>query len=499
MARTGQQEWLPLWASALEAAATAIVITDKNGFIVWANPAFSSLTGYPVAEVIGQTPSFLKSGHHDAAFYRNLWETILAGRTWRGEIVNRRRDGTAYSEEQTITPVRDERRKITHFIAIKQDITERKWLQAQLTQSEKLAAMGTLVAGVAHELNNPLSVVIGHAAILRGTADPRVAERAQKMSDAAERCARIVKNFLALARQRPPEPGPVRLNQVVRDAVELLAYPLRVDNVEVRLDLDDRLPALWADAHQLHQVVVNLVSNAHHAVREASPPRRITLTTRSAAGGVRVLLEVADTGPGISREAQSRLFEPFFTTKPPGEGTGLGLAIGKGIIEGHGGSIQVLSEPGHGATFRVELPVEAPPATVAAASEADAQPPVGGKTILVVDDEPDIAALLSEMLATDGHRVETAGNGRAALEKLSGGTFDAVISDLRMPELDGPGLYREVARRLPHLLPRMVFITGDTLGPQSTAFLRRTGVLTLSKPFGLADIRRVIRQVVQGP
>ena len=493
--RKRAEQQMRLQTSALDTAASAVVITDRSGTIIWANPAFTTLTGYPPAEVIGQTPRLQKSGEHEPAFYRTLWETILAGRTWRGETVNRRKDGSLYPEEQTITPVRDERGEITHFIAIKEDVSQRKRLQEHLTQSEKLAAMGQLLASVAHELNNPLSVLTGHAAILKGTADPKIAERAQKMAAAAERCGRIVKNFLALARRQPPERTRVALNQVVREALELLAYPFRVDNVELRLELADRLPALTADSHQLHQVIVNLLSNAHHAVRDTPRPRSIAVTTGTTVGDRRVVLEVADSGPGINPQVQERLFEPFFTTRPVGEGTGLGLAICKGIVEAHGGSLAVVSAPGQGATFRVELPVESAAAETAA-SEQSLEPPVRGKTILVVDDEPELATLLAEILTADAHRVDTAENGIAALDKLREGSYDLVISDLRMPQLDGPGLYREVARRYPQLLRRMIFVTGDTLGPESTEFLRQSAAPTFGKPFAPADVRRVLRQVL---
>ena len=220
--RKRAEQKVRLQASALDAAASGIVITDREGTIIWANPGFTSITGYSLDEVTGQTSRVLKSGHHDAAFYQSLWETILAGQTWRGEIINRRKDGALYPEEQTITPVRDEQGEITHFLAIKEDITERKRLQEHLTQSEKLAAMGQLLASVAHELNNPLSVLTGHAALLKSASDQKVADRAVKMIHAAERCARIVRNFLTLARQRPPERTRVDLNQVVRDALELV-------------------------------------------------------------------------------------------------------------------------------------------------------------------------------------------------------------------------------------------------------------------------------------
>jgi len=355
--------------------------------------------------------------------------------------------------------------------------------------------MGQLLASVAHELNNPLSVLTGHAALLKTASDPKVAERAVKMIHAAERCARIVRNFLTLARQRPPERTRVDLNQVVREALELVAYPLRVDNVELKLELSERLPRLVADGHQLHQVLVNLLTNAQQALRETPRRRRITVTTRSGPDDRSVVLEVADNGPGISQEIQARLFEPFFTTKPPGEGTGLGLAICQGIVNTHHGTLQVVSAPGEGATFRMELPREELEAAPAAEQEPESA--LAGKSILVVDDEPEIAALLAEMLISDGHQVETVEDGLMALEKLGAGTYDLVISDLRMPKLDGPGLHAEVARRHPQLLRRMVFVTGDTLGPESAEFLRRTEVATFGKPFALADVRRVIRQVLE--
>jgi PAS domain S-box-containing protein len=343
-----------LQATALEAAANAIIITDRQGVILWVNHAFTTLTGYAASDVIGQTPRLLKSGQHDQAQYEALWATILAGQVWQGEVVNRRRDGVLYTQRETITPVRGADGAITHFIAIQEDVTAQKQAEAELRrqretlyESEKLAAMGQLLAGVAHELNNPLAVLTGQAYLLRKqVGEGPVAGRADQISRAAERCARIVKNFLALARQYPPERQQVSLKQVVEEAVELLAYPLRVDNVEVAYALAPDLPKIWADPHQLHQVVVNLVTNAHQAMREVSGrERRLTFTTRRVREGWGVRLEVDDTGPGIPPEIRGRIFEPFFTTKPPGQGTGLGLSLCQGIVEGHGGSIGVESEP----------------------------------------------------------------------------------------------------------------------------------------------------------
>jgi two-component system NtrC family sensor kinase len=367
----------------------------------------------------------------------------------------------------------------------------------QLLQTEKLAAMGSLLAGVAHELNNPLAIVLGRAALLaHRLADSPLQAQSEKIAQAAERCARIVKNFLALARQHSPERQAVHLNEIIQEAVELVTYTLRVDDVEVRLEPAPNLPVLWADPHQLHQVLVNLITNAHHAMREAPPPRRLTLATRADLAGGRVVLRVADTGPGIPAEIRARIFEPFFTTKPPTQGTGLGLSICHGIVEGHGGSIRIETAPEQGAVFVIELPVEAPPVAEHPGRVAEGLPSVRGQRILVVDDEPEIAAVLAEMLSADGHEVETAGNGRIALARLQERTYDLILSDLRMPELGGAGLYRELERQHPELLSRLIFLTGDELGAETMEFVERTGAPTMAKPFDADDVRRVVQRVL---
>ncbi|MBI2494184.1 MAG: response regulator [Candidatus Rokubacteria bacterium] len=358
--------------------------------------------------------------------------------------------------------------------------------------------MSGMLAGVAHELNNPLTVIVGQTLLLRRAVEGgALAARAGKIGLAAERCTRIVRNFLALAREYPPEHQEVALDQIVREAVELLAYQLRVDNVEVVLNPAGDLPALWADPHQLHQVVINLLTNAHHAMREVAAPRTLTLVTRADPARRRVLLEVSDTGAGIPSEIQGRIFEPFFTTKPPGQGTGLGLSLCQGIVENHGGSIRVASEPGRGATFVVELPVQSPPAGGPPAPSTEALPATPGQAILVVDDEPEVANILAEMLAAEGHRVTTAANGALALDALHQGAYDIILSDVRMPELDGPGLYRELERQHPHLVRRLVFLTGDTLSPETREFLDRARAPSLSKPFDAEEIRRLIARITR--
>jgi two-component system, sensor histidine kinase and response regulator len=368
----------------------------------------------------------------------------------------------------------------------------------RLLQSEKIATMGSLLAGVAHELNNPLAVVLGQAHLLReSTEEPRIAATVEKIMTGADRCVRIVRNFLALARQQTPERSLVALNSLVEDSVELLAYELRNDNVEVVLRLAADLPILWADSHQLHQVLVNMVTNAHHAVRHGpAAARTITITTWSDASRRQAHIEIADSGPGIPEEIRARIFEPFFTTKPVGQGTGLGLSLCRGIIEEHGGTIIVESEPGRGARFAITLPVTARPAGADRPAATDTAPPVGTKTILVVDDERDLAEILGEALGREGHRVEIAGNGAEALRRLEQRGYDLVVSDTKMPVMDGAELFHEIERRFPLLSKRVIFLTGDVLDAEKRRFLESSGAPFLTKPFDLGEVRRVVRRAL---
>src|SRR5438093_7645630 len=370
----------------------------------------------------------------------------------------------------------------------------------QLLEAEKLATMGNLLAGVAHELNSPLSVILGQVGLFATTgADTVARSRIKDIGEAAERCVRIVRSFLTMARRHPPERGHVSLNHLLRDAVELLAFELRIANVEMAFDLEKDLPLVWADGHQLKQVVVNLVTNARQAIQDTPLSRRLSLVTRYEAASRLVRIEVADSGPGIPPENLSRIFDPFFTTKPEGEGTGLGLALVRGIVEGHGGTITVESRPGEGTRFVIELPLGTPPDASDEPDAAEAVMPVPGKAILVVDDEPAVATLLAEALSRDGYKVDMAANGAVALRMLGARSYDLIISDSGMPVLSGPELYREVEQREPHLTRRFVFVTGDILNPRTRAFLARTGAPQLEKPFTIESVKRVVRRALLAP
>ena len=299
-------------------------------------------------------------------------------------------------------------------------------------------------------------------------------------------------NFLALARQYPPEQQVAQLNQLVEDAVELLAYPLRIDNVEVIRRLAPDLPQLWADPHQIQQVIVNLLTNAHQALRGVSTRRHLVLTTRYARATDRIVLEVADNGPGVPADVCGRIFDPFFTTKEAGQGTGLGLSLCRGIVDGHEGVLRLEATPGGGATFVMELPPGAPAEAADAHRAETGLEPAQRQSILVVDDEPDVGDVLAEALRLDGHRVDTVNSGAAALNRLLATSYDLVFSDMKMPGMNGIELYEEVARRRPGVERRMIFVTGDNLNPTTRQFLEQTGAVSVSKPFDIDAIRRLV-------
>ncbi len=481
----------------IHASPLPIFTLDPAGNVQSWNAAAERLFGWAAQKVLGRPHPIVPPESQDE--FRAGHNRVLRGKTITGrEVRRRRRDGSPIDVVFSAAPLYEATGQVRGSMAIVADITERKRTEEALRQSEKLAAMGSLLAGVAHELNNPLAAIMGEGEFLRAAVGRGpLAARAAKIVDAADRCARIIRNFLALARRRPAARQPTALNQIVREALELVAYPLRVDGVEAALDLAPDIPALWADSHQLHQVVVNLITNAHHAMRETAPPRRLTVATRFDAARGRVSLRVADTGPGIPPDIRERVFEPFFTTKPLDQGTGLGLSLCQGIIEEHGGSIQVESPPGRGATFLVELPVTAaPPAAPEPLAEEDMEP-VRGKAILVADDEPAIAELLADLLAMDGHHVDAVENGARALDKLGERAYDLILANIRMPDLDGPGLYREVERRHPHLARRFIFLTGDALTPETRGFLEEPGRTSLGKPFALHEVLRVVQRVLR--
>jgi two-component system NtrC family sensor kinase len=383
---------------------------------------------------------------------------------------------------------------------LKASMEELSRAQEQLIQAEKLSALGELVSGVAHELNNPLTGVMGFAQLLmRADCSDRVKEDLKKIHKEAVRCQKIVQNLLTFARRHAPERSVVQINDVLAATLELRAYQLKVDNIEVVSEIDPTLPETLVDFHQIQQVFINIINNAHQAMLDAHGRGRLVLRTERAGDSIRV--SFADDGPGIPEEKVGKIFDPFFTTKEPGKGTGLGLSLSYGIIRDHDGRISASGAPGRGATFVVELPIRQPVAGGAVLQEA-AQPPraagVPRKRILVVDDEEVILELLGAILKAEGHEVDTARNGRVAIEKIKAGHYDLIISDLKMPDLGGQGLWESVRAIDPDLSRRMIFSTGDTVNPTTLAFFRKAGNQVLSKPFRIEEVDQTIRRALSG-
>ncbi|HZG09413.1 MAG TPA: PAS domain S-box protein [Allosphingosinicella sp.] len=394
---------------------------------------------------------------------------------------------------------------IVHTLSgIHLDVTERKRAEVELArsrdalhQSEKLAALGSLLAGVSHELNNPLAAIVGQAEMLeedsRGTA---FEARAKKISAAADRCAKIVQTFLAMARRREPQRAPVHPSEMVSDALQLAEYQLRTAGIVTSVECAPGVPSLMGDRDQLHQVLVNLIINAQQALEaSATLDKKLAIRITPTAEG-RIAIDVCDNGPGISADVAGRIFEPFFTTKPQGVGTGVGLSFSHGIVEAHGGSLKLLPSA-VGATFRIELPAAEPVEMEIVAPVAEA--PVVAITrrrALVVDDEPDIADTIRELLEREGFAVDVASDGAAALMALDRDEYDVVLSDLRMPGVSGPEMYQRVREIRPHLLSRIAFVTGDTLGSQMDGFLKESGRPVLEKPFTRAGVRCLVAALI---
>ncbi|MEX3011543.1 ATP-binding protein [Hoeflea sp. TYP-13] len=390
-----------------------------------------------------------------------------------------------HGEQVIVSNTRD----LTGELALQEELSNQREM---LFQNEKMSALGELLAGVAHELNNPLSIVVGHSLMLREEAhEPETIKRIEKISNAAERCAKIVKTFLAMARQQPTKMESTDINSVISTAVDVTGYGRRDDGLEIACDLSDNLPNIVADADQITQVVINLIMNAEQAIAGAGKGDRITVSTGIAKSGEFVQIDVTDNGPGIPKNIMARIFEPFFTTKEVGDGTGIGLAFSHRIILSHGGHIWVDTEYQGGSRFCICLPM-AGKAAEKSANGDDAGRHGGGVRALIVDDEVEVAELIAEILKKEGFRVDLAHSGDRAIEMLEDETYDLLLSDLNMPQLDGRGLYEAIRDTHPGVLEKTAFITGDTMGAASQALLQESKRPYLEKPVSPAELRELV-------
>ncbi|HIJ96476.1 MAG TPA: PAS domain S-box protein [Desulfuromonadales bacterium] len=493
---------------AVEQSPASVLITDTSGSIEYVNPHFTMLTGYSLEEVIGQNSSILKTGETRPEEYRVLWETILAGGEWRGEFHNRKKNGDLYWEQALIAPIRDGL-EITHFIAIKEDVTDRKQLEGQLRHVQKMEAVGQLAGGIAHDFNNILTAIVGYASILqlKLPEGSLLKKTAEQISATAERGATLTQGLLAFSRKKSSNPVNVDLNEIIRRVHQLLLRLINEDiHLEMRLD-EQKLPVM-ADSGQIEQVLMNLATNARDAMPHGgsivitSTPFSIDNDFVLAKGfghpGEYALLTFADSGGGMPAETLKHVFEPFYTTKELGKGTGLGLSIVYGIIKEHSGFIVCQSAPGSGTTFELYLPLLKETPVVAEQSAPAVAVSSQGRSvgILIAEDNETTRGLAREILEEFGYAVIEAVDGQDAVTKFRENRewLSLVILDAIMPTLSGGAVYTEIIAMAPTM--RVLFCSGYAKDVANGQLGLQEGMNFLAKPFTPKELLMKIREVL---
>jgi PAS domain S-box-containing protein len=479
----------------LENAMLAVITIADNGEIIGFNTAAEKVFGHARANTVGrEMAELIIPERYREAHYRGL-KRFLDTRESRVlgaklELSALRADGSEFPIEMTISVSYFDNKP--YFTAFVSDLTDTRNTREELArqqealrQSEKLSAMGALLAGVAHELNNPLAILMGRAALLEGKiSDPLVQKEVQRIRDAAERCGRIVRTFLSMARQKPSERKPVQLNNVVSGALELLGYSLRASGIKISTRLQANMPEVSIDGDQVGQILVNLLINAQQALDGANDHREILIETGRLPG--QQYVRVSDNGPGVSDAVRERIFDPFFTTKVEGAGTGVGLSVSRSIAREHGGDL-LLENDVDGASFLLSLPAGDGSGRQESQAPLVSDEPQPGLA-LIIDDEKEMGELLADVLRSAGYQAVTVTDGRNALDWLGSNTCDFIFCDIRMPDLDGPSVWRELRKQHPQLAKRTAFITGDTLSASIGPFLKETGQPCLEKPFTPEDV-----------
>ncbi|MBZ5588469.1 MAG: response regulator [Acidobacteriia bacterium] len=485
-------------AAAIEQAAETVVITDTDGRIQFVNPAFEVLTGYSRAEVLGKNPRILKSGQHPPELYRELWDTLLSGRTWKGHLINRRKDGTLFEEDAVISPVRDAVGTIVNFAAVKRDVTQEVALEAQLRQSQKMEVVGELVGGVAHDFNNLLQAMLSHTQLLRSqSTDPEgVLAVAQELEKHVNRGAWLTRQLLLFSRRETARLERLDLNDVVRNTTQMLRRLVR-SNIELAIELASGSMPVEADHGQLEQVLMNLAVNASDAMPDGG---KLVIRTGNFSHG-QVWMTVEDTGQGIPEAIRARIFEPFFTTKRAGKGTGLGLAVVQSIVALHNGKIEVESKLGQGTVFKVILS-RAPSSELRSAEVV--QPltaqlePGRGERILVVEDEDAARDGLQRFLVELGYEAVAVSRAEEAMALLDDRPFDALLTDLMLPAMGGGELAKKLQEHWPNL--KVLLMSGYTEDEAVSQVDGTVYACFLQKPFNMATLAKEVRTALgRGP
>ncbi len=475
----------------------ALVLEAKSGNICYANRALCAMAGYASPEEFRGLPKTIFYADENPPELLKEISTASMESGWTGEVILKCGDGASIPAHFSTTPLRGVDGNVEHVVCVIRDITGEKSMQEQLLHAGKLSALSSLVSGVAHEINNPLSTIMGFSelALLRARNDPRLKDDLIEIQISAKRVHKIVKGFLSFSRRQTLQKDMLDVNALLSDMLSVIIYDFKINNIAVEMELSENAPSVYGDRQQLHQVFVNLLTNAKHAVEEAGGEKKVRVETIYEDGKVKVY--VKDKGAGISEKIRARLFEPFFTTKEVGKGTGLGLSISHGIVTQHGGSLYIAEEEeGWSTVFCVELPADAVieedmPRTEDGAGE---QVPCGNvhaefskKKVLVVDDEEQIRMMLCEWLVGLGCRVELAEDGEKAIEKIESAEYDCIICDMKMPNVTGEDVFLFLEQKFPRLLRRILFSTGDVVGMNTHAFLERKNCAYMEKPFEFSE------------
>jgi PAS domain S-box-containing protein len=499
-------EQLERLGMAIEQTSEIVIITDTHGSITYTNPAFERVTGHRRDEVLGQNPRILNSGVHEEQFYQALWRTISGGETWAGRFVNRKRDGSLYTEETTISPLRSAGGEIVSYVAVKRDITEELRLEADLRQALKMESVGRLAGGIAHDFNNLLSPILGYAEMLLLDFlpdDPRH-EDLVEIQRAAERARDLTRQLLAFSRKQVLEMKKIDLGRVVSGFEKILRRTIRED-IALEIDLASA-GAVEADVSQIEQVLMNLAVNSQDAMPDGG---KLTIRTADVVldetraadhpgvlPGAYVLLSLGDTGTGMDGDTLRNAFEPFFTTKEAGKGTGLGLATVHGIVKQHDGHIEVDSKVGLGTTFLIHFPCAEAGAKPGRAEETDDGAPRGSETVLVVEDNVAVRNLVCGMLRRYGYAVLDADGGESCLQLVENhqGPFDLLLTDVVMPNMDGRRLFERLSGILPAL--KVIYMSGYTDTVIGRHGVLDDGVDFIQKPISVQALTRKVREVL---
>jgi PAS domain S-box-containing protein len=492
---------------AVEQSPVSIVITDTRGTIEFVNPKFTQITGYEREEALGENPRILKTGHTSPEEYQRLWTTISTGKVWEGEFQNRKKNGDCFWEHATISPLRNREGGITNYLAIKEDITEKKRLEEQLRHSQKMEAIGLLAGGVAHDFNNILTVIMGYGNMLLMNMKPDnpMAEMIDQILRSAERAAHLTSSLLAFGHKQAMNPQICDLNDIVTKIQKFLVRVIGED-IQLKINLGDDHLTIFADSGQIEQILINLATNARDAIPKGgllsieTSLQEVDESFVQAHGhgepGRYALVAVSDTGCGMDEATRNRVFEPFFTTKGMGKGTGLGMAIVYGIVKQHNGYIHVYSEPGKGSTFKVFIPL-VEPGHMAHDKVVDAEPPkMGTETILVVEDEPEVRQLIKQILNRFGYGVILAENGQEAVEKyrMYREEIKLVLMDVIMPVMNG----REASEQIKKIQPdvKLLFTSGYTADIVQSRGEFKAGVELIMKPIQPVELVGKIREIL---